>query len=672
MIKKANYRFPVIMFACLVSFAPCIAAQSQTTMLPDRHRGAVTALLRDGYGNIFSAGEDGFVSLWNGQAIEERHQISRYAIRDFVFRPGKTQIAVIERGSFDHYRVSAWDYETKENLFTLRLREPVTSINYSAAGGFLILGRGGARAGVIFVHPETGRVLDSPQALSGPVAFTATGRTERVMISYRTSGLLSYWDLETGEELHRFVVPPNIRSPVLFGNNRFLGGFDSQGLLVIDAADGSVIARNSSINQGTLFTGNADGADARGFVRFYALSSSRGTYAVYRLEINLDGRLSILNRRAIPAAAGRITSAVAGSGDDIILGTSNGLLWLLGRTGASAMNAGNTRRILYTAASSSAIAFICEGGTLGYIPLDFSLFTNGAVLSLEEAGTHTRITPQPPPVGMLSPESRFLFWQPGTAGSIPVLKTLLGSPKAALTSRFPLDLLPLRFPLRSAAVMGNNLLFLNTSGALSVLDRESGELRFSHSLPGSLDAAFVNEDTVIFARSAVAGNTPFFMVSISTGETVPLAYPAVVGTRVYRGPSGAVYGTVIQHAGDNLQTSIIRLNTAAPLQSERLVEYNGEDPYFTLAESGGNLASNLGNNGAILYTNRETITMERSRGLPLDIINGGHWFIVLDGDGSLSWHDNQTGKLMAAFRLEPDRWVLERGREVLGGRTLRR
>ena len=675
MTKKAYCRFLAVLFVCLLSYAPPSVAQTQSALpdnIPGRHRGAVTALFRDGYGNIFSAGEDGFVGLWYGQAIEERHQISRYEIRDFVLRPEKPQLAVVERGGFDHYRVSAWDYQTRENLFTLRLRDPVSFISYSAAGGFLIIAHGGMRAGVIFIHPETGEVLGSPEALSGPVAFAATGRTERVMISYRASGILSYWDLETGEELHRFDVLPNIRSPVLFGNNRFLGGFDSQGLLVLDAATGLVLARNRSITGGIIFAGASDSADARGFVQFYCLALTRGTYAVYRMEINLDGRLSTLSRRAVPAAAGQITSAIAGDGGNVILGTSGGVLWLMDRTGTRAMNAGNTRRIIEAAASSSAIAFICENGALGYIPLDFYQFNNDAILALEEADTQTRIVSdasQPSEAAGLP--SKFLLWRPGAAGSIPELRTLSGPPKSAATSRLPLDLLPLRFPLRSAAVMGDSVLFLNTTWGLSVLDRESGKLRFSHSLPGSLDATLINEDTVIFARSAAAGTTPFFMVNISTGETVPLAYPAIVGTRVYRSSSGAVYSAVINQAGGNLQTSIIRLNTSAPLHSERLVEYSGDDPYFTMAESGGSLASTLGSGGAILYRNQEIAVMERSRGLPLSIVNGGRWFIVLDGDGGITWHDNQTGQLLAVFRLLPDRWVLERGSEVISGRMVR-
>ena len=663
MTSKAYQRFLIAFLACMVWYAPlspALSPQPSPDNLPGAHRGAVTALARNEYGDIFSAGADGFVGLWNTRAIEERYQISRHELRSFVLRPGKPQIAVLKRVGFDHYLVSAWDYLTRENLFTLRLRDPITSINYAASGGFLILARGGARAGVMFLHPETGEEISSPAQLSGPVIFAATGRTERVMVTYRSSGLLSYWELETGEELFRFNVPPQIRSPILIGSSRFLVGLGPQGLLVIDAATGSVLAANASLNQGFVFAAASDAADSRGFVRFYALSLAGGSAAVYHLEVNLDGALNVLNRRIVPAAAGPVTSALATDGEDIILGTESGRLWLLGRTGARAMDLGSNHQIMYAAASSTAVAFISECGAQGFLPLDFSRFSDGDTLALKAAEGHTRIVSSPLPSSSCS----FLFWQPGIAAAPPLLKTPVDAPQSV-----PLALPP-HFPLRAADMMGNSVLVLNTTGGLSVLDRESGKVRFSHSVPGSMDAAFVNEDTVIFARSVAAGNTPFLMINISTGETVPLAYPAVVGTRVYRGSSGAVYGAVINQAGERLQTSIIRLNTAAPLQSERLVEYDGEDSDFSMAESGGNLASTLGSGAATLLP--KAAALERSRGLPVSIGDGGRWFITLDGDGGITWHDNQTGGLLATFRLHPDRWVLERGREIIGGPTVRR
>ena len=152
-------------------------------------------------------------------------------------------------------------------------------------------------------------------------------------------------------------------------------------------------------------------------------------------------------------------------------------------------------------------------------------------------------------------------------------------------------------------------------------------------------------------------------VNISTGETVPLHYPAVAGFRLHRGTNGNIYGVIANRSGPNLNTSIIRLDTSNPARSERLVEYQGEDSAFVMAESGGNLAFTLGRREAALYRSTqpgEIISLERCIGLPVKILDGGRHFIVLDGEGGLSWHDNNTGELLAVFRLYRDSWVMVR------------
>jgi len=257
-----------------------------------------------------------------------------------------------------------------------------------------------------------------------------------------------------------------------------------------------------------------------------------------------------------------------------------------------------------------------------------------------------------------------------------MIKTLSGPPMAASTSQRLLDKLSLRLPLRSAAILGNSVLFLNSSGALSILDLQNGNVRFSYSVGGAVDAAFINEDTIILGRSAVTGNTPFIVISISTGETVPLPFSGVMGIKVYRGSSGSVYGAVIDQSRGNIHTSIAHLNPYAPAHSVKLVEFPGEDSYFTMAEAGGVLSSNLGSTEAALYRQSSgkaaPVTLERSRGLPVKIINGGRWFIVLDGEGGLTWHDIPSGKLLAVFRLYPDLWVLESGGKKVQGRIAKK
>ena len=174
------------------------------------------------------------------------------------------------------------------------------------------------------------------------------------------------------------------------------------------------------------------------------------------------------------------------------------------------------------------------------------------------------------------------------------------------------------------------------------------------------------------------GNTPFMTVNSFTGETVSLPYPALLGNRVYSGSSGAVYGVAVSRSAGNVQTSIIWLDISNPAQTRKIAEYNGEEPSFTMAESGGNLAASPGGSAAVIFRNSpaspgrtvpppEIIPMERSIGLPVKISDGHSWFIVLDGEGCIVWHDNRTGKVLAVFRLFPDRWVLIKDEETISG-----
>jgi hypothetical protein len=105
-----------------------------------------------------------------------------------------------------------------------------------------------------------------------------------------------------------------------------------------------------------------------------------------------------------------------------------------------------------------------------------------------------------------------------------------------------------------------------------------------------------------------------------------------------------------------------------------------------MAESNRNLASTLGGGEATLYRDsgssrqQEIVFMERSMGLPVKITGAGMRFIVLDGEGGITWHDSQTGKLLAVFRLYTGTWSLEKinpasplaGKEIIQGRTVRK
>jgi hypothetical protein len=233
----------------------------------------------------------------------------------------------------------------------------------------------------------------------------------------------------------------------------------------------------------------------------------------------------------------------------------------------------------------------------------------------------------------------------------------------------------MRPPFRSVSILGGKILFLNSAGTVSILDEETGRQIFSYTAPGALDAAFIDEETLIIGRSAVTQNTPFISLNIDTGETVLIPHTAPLGIRTYRGKSGVIYGALINPLAGNLKTSIVKLNTLNHSNFEQIAEYDGEDTSFAMAESGSNFAYTLGGVAAMLYRQigqgeAELIPFERDRGFPVKMIDGGRLFIILDEEGSVSWHDNRTGKLLAVLRLYQNSWVLEKA-EARGIQTLR-
>lgn len=701
-MKKRLFSFLSLHIVFFSVFGTSIFSQDNYTARLDKsriaggHRGAVTALLTDDEGRLLSAGEDGFLGIWNKHYAIERFQLSPYALHNMALRPGKTQIAVAESDGFGINRISAWDYITKKRIFSLDFIDSVSYINYSAAGNFLIVSRD-ASDGTVIIDSDTGETLGFSDEFSGSITLAATSRSEKTMLCYSSRGILSYWNLQTKTEMQRFMVPPNIRSPVLFGNNCFIGGFGSEGLVIIDAINGSTLIRDNTI-KGELFIDNPANSPSGNQNQFYCISSSMGlpgaSPAVSLMALSSQGNITVIRRLSMRSSI-EISSA-ASMGTELIVGSSAGILMSLSATASSTgteriLESNSTERIIDLASSSGTLGFVAENGRLGFLPLDYSLLQDGVSIKLEEArdpsgsGAYTRITTSPDDLVSKEPGLRktaepvFLLWHNGR--SIPMVKILKGPPGHAEGARFFLEKIPQRYPIRSAAISGENILLLNSQGAVSLVNRDSGELRFSYTASGAVDAAFVDSKTIILGRSAVSGNTPFLLVNCSTGETVPLPYPAILGLKVYRGSGGAIYGATVSQSGGNLQTTLLQLNLSNMAQSEKLISYDGEDSSFSFAESSANFAANfatnLGGGAAALYRQRragaanqgrEKISMERSSGLPVKIIEGSGKFIILDGEGSLCWHDGRTGKLLAVFTLYPDTWVLEKDGTILQGK----
>ncbi|GHT85873.1 hypothetical protein FACS1894137_10700 [Spirochaetia bacterium] len=647
------------------------------------HSGAVSAMAYDPVNNyVLSAGMDGFLGIWDirENSAADRFQVSPYPLRSMSLRPGKSHAALVESDGIAVYRISVWDYELKQNVFTLRFQDPVTFINYSASGNFLMVVRSG-RTGLIFIHSETGEILDSPPDLSGAISFAATGKSERSMMSYAVSGRISYWELDSGKAIQSAASPMNLESPVLVGNNRYLCGVDSRGLVVVDAVSGKEIARDQSARRGTLFPiaasgllefmflGSLDtgGAGALNLIHYTIGLKSTGPESTGPESAGLSagqgtspGNLERSARHVLPPMP-LISGGVSLDAGGFALGAVDGGVWLLGASGEPlAMKTLRLSPILSAAVSGNSLAFITNsdmgpmdiGPQMGVIALDYQALRDKAPMNLEDSRGNTRISGDSGAAA--GSPGNFLLWQNDTTRSFPRLISGANTPVRRDTA---LEKLPLRHPLRSVSLLGNQALFLDTAGTITLASTDTGAGVFTYATTAPLDIAFYDSRTIIIAQAALNKTDPFLLINTRTGETVPFIYPSAAGIKLYRAGDGRVYGGVVD--GPGALTTLLLLNFPRPAASRRLLEYPGEETALMIAQSGQFLAAAIGGNGPSIHSGRGLIPFERSPSLPVELIGSDRYFIVLGKDGALSWYKNDNGSLLARLRLLEKEWVLE-------------
>ncbi|MDR2370321.1 MAG: WD40 repeat domain-containing protein [Treponema sp.] len=654
----------------------------ETGFLPGAHRGAVNALVEDGE-RIISAGEDGFLELWSvpdGAALE-RLQISVLPLKLMAKRPGKSQVCVWESDGFAENRVSVWDYREKKRIFALPSRDPVRFIGYSARGNFIFIVHSG-RAGIVFINAETGENLLPPEIPGTPV-FAATGRSERSLISCLADGSLSYWNLETGNEIQTLAAPSGLSSPVLFGGGRFLAGIDEGGLVILDAVTAKALTRDSRIKKGSFISAVPQGRELCCLVPGISGGGERQSFELFVWKGPDPSAPFEPAASGVPSGSGALISRGRFDEESIssflafdnggnasypaaVFGTGEGKAGLVyGNGGTGIFACKDQRRICEGAVSGQTFGFITDRGELGFLPSDFSRLESGFTLRLVSFQEE-----EPAYAGERNPYTRisalsggeFILWQAENNRRAPAAVR-----EGAAVRVF--DRLGFRFPLQSVSALEDRALFLDAGGNTAVLDAKTGERTFSFSSAGAMDAAFADGENIILARSAVSGNSAFLKVNIINGETVALPWPASAGVRVYRGSSGIVYAAAVE--GNPEKTVFLALDAANPSRLARLFEYEGEDALFAIAESGGAPALNPGGNGAAIYGKEGTAPFERGPGFPVKILDGISFFVVIDGDGNVSWQDNKTGKLLAVFSIQGDEWALRGESGTLRGNVSR-
>jgi len=661
-MKKTIYNKYFLLLILFLFTLPLFAQNASAPNIAGGHRGGITSLLHNG-NTVLTAGEDGFLVTWNvsQRTAVDRFQLSTYNIQSMIKHPQKNEICIVETSSAGNYnRLSAWNFATKQRLFSITSSHPITYINYSA-GGNMIIAAGLDGFLISIINSTTGQINKDPVVSNGIISAAVTGRTERNVMIYQSeyedltgratlTGQIIYLSLVNFSTVGSFQTQGYLSSSIFIMNDRILAGVNAGGLHILDTANGNVIDSNSTIGRNAILCPANDG--------FYCYDRRGNSATLYRFTVANNGRLNISQQTAVsPSDTGTISS-IAYNGS-LILSSSDGKIFLLGQQNRIIPFEFNFQKsITEIAAGEKTIAFFSDNGYLSIIPAEYNLINGAFVLKFNRYNNYDKISSF-----SASGNDYYIIWQNSNTRNAPQLLTVTVNEQREIgTQTRNLNFLTGRFPLRVISVFNNKLLTLDSGGNLTIRNidtiTEAGNTSrtdFTFSSSGAIDAAFVNNDYIIISRSAANNSSPFLSVNTRTGETIPYTFAVQAGLTAYAGKSGNIYAAAAEQK-DTLNT--IFLNISAPNQEGRIMEYYGEAHNITITESNERLIIACDSEGVAIFSNQnKRSNFERTSGLPVRLYQRGNSFLCLDTEGNITWHDT-NGKILSTFSLRENQWSL--------------
>ena len=668
-IYQKSFRL-ILIFLFTFHAAHLFAQTSSPLNIAGGHSGNITALIHNG-STVLTAGEDGFLVTWNvSQRIAvDRFQMSTFTIQSMVKHPSKNEVCIVERSITGNYnRLSAWNYASKQKLFSITSSQPITFVNYSAAGN-LIIAAGIDGLSISIINSSTGAVNKDPVIYNGVISAAVTGRTERNVMIYQSdyedlsgrsalTGQIIYLSLVNYATAGNFQAPEYMSSSIFIMNDRILAGVNQSGLHLVDTATGNIIDSNSAIGRNSLLCPLNDG--------FYCYARRGNTAVLYRFTVANNGRMTIREQTAIPPSETGTVNSIAYNGS-LVFSTSNGKIYLLGQQNRIVpFESGFQKPITEIAAGEKTIALFSDNGNFSILPADYAAIKESFTPKFNRYNNYGRIS-----AFSADGKDYYIIWQNSNTRYAPQLFAVSANEQGDYTVQTRnLSFLTGRFPLRVISVYNNKLLTLDTGGNLAIrgIDTITGTSNstrtdFTFSSVSAIDAAFINNDYLIISRSVI--DSPFISVNAKTGETVPYPFPVQAGLKVFAGKSGSIYGAAIEQR-DTLNT--VFLNISASDRENRIMEYYGEAHNITITESRERLVIACDTEGVTIFANQKS-NFQRTNGLPVRLYPYGNNFLCLDTEGNITWHDT-NGRILSTFSLHADKWSLSSGDKRIFGEVL--
>ncbi len=614
---------------------------AKTQVSTQGHDGAITAIAISQSGNkriVYTGSEDGFLIRWNEDGEGERFQISDDSIKMIAVHPNGNDIAVYETDGLTVNRLSVWNWRTLSKRFaSKRIDSTITSLSYTSKGSQIMVGQANVM-GIIFIDSMRGTVLTNKiKETAGTITFSQTSASENSSVMYSALGQLIYTDLRSGQRRASFKVNNNLQNPLLFNNDVLFAGVNDNTIYLYESTSGSVIERVQARNP--IIASSRDDNN----LYYFETDGKTGTLKMIEVSDGIVSPIPVIIKNFTFDTWDTPTTATKG-GNTIYIGMSSGELYSV-----------NVNPELRTVAANKISSKVYEkiydinefNGEYYFLSEEAIFKSNQNNKNIEILAENSGYT------NMITTEDAIYLWSKSKRQAVKEINLVTNTETILFSPTNSIEMLRLE---------EDRLLMLEGSNKVSLYHILNKELTSLYTSTGIQDALLHDDDVYVAKTSASNPQSSLIQVNIETRETTPINISAEVSFSLTEGQttSGAFYGASIVTENSGTTTKIFSYNPITGVYSI-ILSLADEDPEAFTYLMDGVLYTNVGRTQIykVNIQRKQLEKLETASSLPVKVVGDNSILAVLNKDGSVSWYDTKTNKLLKNWYISLDGEWLE-------------
>ncbi len=614
---------------------------ANTQISTQGHDGSITAIAvtkTAGKTIIYTGGDDGFLTRWTENGKGEHYQISDDSIKMIAVHPNGNDIAVYESDGLTVNRLSVWNWRSLTKRFpSKRIDSTITSLSYTSKGSQIMIGQANVM-GIIFMDSTRGTVLaNKVKDNAGSITFSQTSSSENSSVMYSALGQLIYTDIRTGNRRASFKVQSNLDSTLVFNNDVLFSGVDGNTIYLYESTSGNLIERITA-NKPIVATNRSDDN-----LYYFETDGKNSVLKMIEVRNGIINPTPVILKNFTFETWDTPTSAVKFE-NSIYIGMKSGELYSIAvNPGLNTVAAKKITEKVY-----DKIYDINEYNGEFYFLSDNSIFkseySNKNIEVLAQNSGYTN---------MIVSDGVIYTWSKSTRKPVKKINISDMSETILFTPQNSIELLRLQ---------GENILVLEGSNRISVYNLVEGILTNLYSGTGIQDALLYNDNVYVAKTAASNPQSSLIEVNLSTRETIPINIAGEVSFSLAENQStrNSFYGASIVYENDSTTTKIFSYNPVTKAYSV-ILSLADEDPKAFTYLKDNVLYTNVGRTQvyAVTIQQKQLTRMEQSASLPLKLVGNNTSLAVLNKDGSISWFNAQSKRLLTNWYITEDNNWLE-------------